>query len=296
MQTQTEIREMLSAAGLTPHRRFGQNFLIDQNLMMRLLETAELPASKTVLEVGPGTGSLTEELLERAARVVGVEIDRGLAELLRKRLGGRKNFELIEGDVLAGKHALNPAVTRALGPTAHMIANLPYNAATPVIAECLAESWRAGCARRQGSCLFERLTFTVQRELAARLLATPGRRDYGPVSVLVALLGRITRGPAVPANAFWPRPKVAGRIIRIDFDAEASSKVRSIDVLAGVVRRAFMHRRKQMGSILRRAGALFDAAKLGEALGVAGIDTKTRPERVGPSQFLAMANVLAGDK
>ncbi len=296
MQTQTEIREMLSAAGLTPHRQFGQNFLIDQNLMARLLETAELPAGQTVLEVGPGTGSLTEELLERAAKVVGVEIDRGLAELLRKRLGERKNFELIVGDVLAGKHALNPAVTQALGPAAHMVANLPYNIATPLVAECLIDSWRAGRARRQGSCLFERLTFTVQRELAVRLLAPPGRRDYGPVSVLVALLGRITRGPTIPANAFWPRPKVTGRIIRIDFDAEASSKVRSIEALTGVVALAFMHRRKQMGSILRRTDAVYSADELGEALGIAGIDTKMRPEQVSPGQFLAMANVLAGDK
>ncbi len=295
MQTLTEIRKMLSTAGLAPRRQFGQNFLIDQNLMARLLDMADLGGAQTVLEVGPGTGSLTEELLERAARVVGVEIDRGLAELLRERLGDRQNFELIEGDVLSGKHALNPAVTQALGRAAHMVANLPYNLATPLIAECLVDSWRASQAHRQGSCLFERLTFTVQRELADRLAASPGRGDYGPVSVLVALLGRTKRGPAVPASAFWPRPKVASRIMRIDFDAEAAGKVRRIDVLMGVVALAFMHRRKQMGSILRSAGKPYTAAQLREALGAAGIDRKMRAEQVSPRQFLAMANVLADD-
>lgn len=295
MQTQTEIREMLTTAGLAPRRQFGQNFLIDKNLMGLLLETADLPGGQRVLEVGPGTGSLTEELLERAAKVVAVEIDRGLAELLRKRLGARENFELIEGDVLSGKHALNPAVTQALGPAAHMVANLPYNIATPLIAECLVASWRASHGNRQGLCLFERLTFTVQRELADRLSASPGRGDYGPVSVLVALLGRIRRGPAVPASAFWPRPKVASRIMRIDFDPEASGKVRSIDVLVGVVALAFRHRRKQIGSIRRSAGEVYGAAQLDSAFGIAGINRTMRPEQVGPGRFLAMANALTDD-
>lgn len=293
MQTLTEIRRMLTAAGLAPRRRFGQNFLIDQNLMARLVETAEPPSGKTVLEVGPGTGSLTEELLERAGRVAAVEIDHGLAELLRKRLGERENFELIEGDVLAGKHALNPAVPQALGPAAHLVANLPYSIAAPLIAVCLVNSWRVKFAARQDLCLFGRLTFTVQRELAARLTAAPGGRDYGPLSVLTALLGRIRQGPAVPATAFWPRPKVSSRIVRIDFDAEAGGKIRSIDTLTGALSLAFRHRRKQIGSIRRSRRAAHSADELAEALAAAQIDTKSRPEEVQPARFLAMANALA---
>ncbi len=113
--------------------------------------------------------------------------------------------------------------------------------------------------------------------------------------MLVALLGRIRRGPAVPASAFWPRPKVNARIMRIDFDPEASGKVRSIDVLAGVVALAFRHRRKQIGSIRRSAGEVYGAAQLDSALDIAGINKTMRPEQVTPEQFLAMTNALTDD-
>lgn len=434
MQTQTEIRATLLQAGFAPRKMFGQNFLIDFNLMGKILELADVRPDQTILEIGPGTGSLTEELLDRAARVVAVEIDRGLAGLLIERLGDRANFCLIEGDALAGKHAISPAVFDAIGPRASLVSNLPYNIATPVVMECLASSWRAvragspaagggacpggggesgaaitgqasagesgaggsgqatgvtlpeaagsgpGRARGAGSdegrgvtvaepggrgpgggpaggregagagsgdrpgggrnnpdgprnnsaapsgqvrnnpetdvynplnnplkipnrgsarpsdrpvtCLFDRLTFTVQREVADRLAAWPSTPQYGPVSIQAALLGMVSLGPVIPSGAFWPRPNVDSRVVRIDFDAALAGRVADLPILNALLDMAFGQRRKQIGSILKRPGP-FAAGSLAAAMESAGVDHSLRAEQVNPQGFLAMANALA---
>jgi 16S rRNA (adenine1518-N6/adenine1519-N6)-dimethyltransferase len=304
MQTLNEIRALLEAAGLRPQKMFGQSFLIDRNLMRKLLELADLPGGQTVLEVGAATGSLTEELLESPCRVVAVEIDRGLFEILERRLGGRQNVTLIRGDVLAGKHAISPQVLGALGAEAHLVANLPYNVATPLVADCLIQSWRAsaagGAARRDlqrapegGGALFERLTFTVQQEVADRLNAAPGCGSYGPVSVIVSLLGVVTFGSAVPASAFWPRPKVASRIVRIDFHAGNAARLADVDALRQVVALAFMHRRKQIGAMLRRNDTPLDANDLAAGMEAARIGRTVRPQDITPEQYLVWSNAAA---
>jgi 16S rRNA (adenine1518-N6/adenine1519-N6)-dimethyltransferase len=306
MQTLSEIRRMLADARLAPHRTLGQNFLIDANLMAKLLDLAELADDDALLEVGAGTGSLTEELLQRARRVVAVEIDRGLFRLLSRRLGGREDLQLIHGDVLAGKRAISPAVLEAVRPRARLVANLPYSIATPLVTQCLVCSWRAaaGAAAAEGggegsgaaaaaeAVLFDRLTFTVQQEVAERFAASPGSKTYGPVSVVVALLGRLRLGSAVPASAFYPRPRVAGRFVRIDFDAGRAARLRSVDTLQTVLALAFAQRRKQIGSILRRRDAPLPAAALAAALQAAGIDRTARAETVAPEQYLALADAL----
>lgn len=294
MQKLREIREILAEAGLWAHRRLGQCFLIDQNLLGKLLELAALSGDQTVLEVGPGTGSLTEELLSRARRVVAVEIDGGLLKLLRRRLGQREKLVLIGGDVMAGKNEIAPGVLAALGRRADLVANLPYNVATPLLAECLLGSWRALAAPRgAASCRFDGLTFTVQREVADKLAAAPGSGSYGPVSVLTSLLGRSTLGPRVPPEAFWPRPAVASRMMRIDFDSAAASRLAQGEVLTAVLRTLFGNRRKQIGSIVKREPDAFGAGALAAGLEAAGIDPVCRAEQVPPQKFLALANALA---
>lgn len=287
MQTLRELRELFEAEGIRPRKRWGQCFLIDRNLMMRLVELADCEGVGTVLEVGAATGSLTEELLARAGRVVACEIDRGLADILRRRLGNQPNLTIVGGDILAGKHALAPAAMEAVGPEAHLVANLPYSVATPLVALCLQSAWRARAGGGQ-ACRFDRLTFTVQKEVADRLAASPGGGDYGPISVLIALLARLTAGPVVPASAFWPAPKIASRIVRIDFDADAAGRIGDLDGLMHVVRTAFSQRRKQVGTIFRR-----DAA-VSAALEAVGIDPVSRAQRIEPEQFAALAAAAAG--
>ena len=292
MQTCTEIREILAGAGLSPNKRLGQCFMIDKNLLGKVLALSETSSDRTVLEVGPGTGTMTEELLDRAGRVVAVELDGGLAGVVRRRFARRDNFVLIEGDVLAGKHALSPAVKSALGPSADLVANLPYSIATPLVAQCLIESWKALFGPREGTVCFDRMTFTVQQEVARRMLANPGGGEYGPISVLAALMGTGTIGPAIPARAFWPVPKIASRALRIDFDRSAAGEVKDVTVLAGVVSMAFGQRRKQIGSIMKRARGPFAPAALRAALDTARIDPSSRAERIAPEQFRLLANAL----
>jgi len=292
MQTLTEIRAILQQAGLRPARRFGQNFLIDKNLMQQVLDLSELAGDEVVLEVGPGTGSLTEELLGIASRVVAVEIDRGLAEALRQRLGENDRFTLLQCDVLASKHAVDPRVHAALGPRAVMVANLPYNIATPLVAQCLVDSWRASLGPAGEATRFDRLTFTVQKEVAERIAAAPGSSAYGPISILASLLGGARLGAVLPATAFWPRPEVASQVVRVDFDAAAAATIANIDALQGIISLAFAQRRKQIGSIFRRAPSSCNAPALGKALDTAGVDPHSRAEQIPPEAFAAIAAAM----
>ena len=294
MQTLSEIREILSADGLRPRRRLGQNFLVDANLMGKLLELADVRGTDTVLEVGPATGSLTEELVTRADKVVAVEADVGLTGVLRRRLGGVEKIIILNRDVLAGKHKIAPEVLGALSEAGQvqLVANLPYNIAVPLIMNCLVLSWKAICGAISPIC-FTRLTFTVQREVAERLLADPGSKAYGPASVLVALLTRATAGRVIPPEAFWPRPKVHSQMLRLDFDAEAAERLIDIEVLSSVLSATFGHRRKKITSAAKRTDLPFSSRDFLWSLDKAGINPSVRPEQVGPSEFLTVANALS---
>jgi 16S rRNA (adenine1518-N6/adenine1519-N6)-dimethyltransferase len=292
MQTCTEIKDILAGAGLSPNKRLGQCFMIDKNLLGKVVDLARPGDDRTVLEVGPGTGTLTEELLDRAGRVVAAELDHGLADVVRLRFADRDNFVLVEGDVLAGKHSMSPAVKNELGASADLVANLPYNIATPLIAQCLIESWRAVCGAQEGAVRFDSMTFTVQQEVATRMLADSGSKLYGPISVLVALLGKGVAGSAIPGGAFWPAPKIASRALRIDFDPDAAGQVADVAVLSAIVAMAFGQRRKQVGSIFKRSAGQFAPELLRAALDTAEIDPSSRAERITPEKFRILANTV----
>src|SRR5688572_17080593 len=206
-QTKQQIRALLDGAGTEPRHRFGQNFMIDQNLVRLVADAGEINAGELVVEVGPGTGTLTEELLARGADVLAVEIDRDLAAALRERFAGKERFRLIEGDALASKHRLNPelrthlAEAAATRRSAKLVANLPYNIASPLVIELLI----AGV---------ELLAFVVQKEVADRLGAGEGTDDYGPLTVTARLLSRVETLRKLPPGAFWPAPKIDSALVR----------------------------------------------------------------------------------
>ena len=207
-QTKREIQELLAGIGIEPRHRFGQNFMIDQNLVKLVAQAGEISARDIVIEVGPGTGTLTEELLGRAGKVIAVEIDRDLASAMRERFGGNEKFELIEGDALAGKHELNPQLHAALRAadkqhaTTKLVANLPYNIASPLVIEMLI----AGV---------ELLAFTVQKEVSDRLRASADDDAYGTLSVMASLLARVEILRTLPPQAFWPMPKIESALVRM---------------------------------------------------------------------------------
>jgi 16S rRNA (adenine1518-N6/adenine1519-N6)-dimethyltransferase len=246
MQTLAQIRDLLESRGLAPRKSLGQNFLIDHNLIRRLVDASGVREGDLVLEVGPGTGTLTEELLARGCRVVACEMDRGLAELLQERLGvsqtgsSRGTFTLIEGDCLASKRGINPEITAAIaGRPFRLVANLPYGAATPLMLALLVDF---------PAC--EGMFVTIQREVADRLLAKPSTKDYGPISIVAQALARIERLATLPPDCFWPKPDVTSAMIGLIRrpDPLTTDPAR----LADFCQRVFMKRRKQLGGVVGR--------------------------------------------
>ncbi len=285
VQTLTEIRSLLDAAGLQPRHHYGQNFLIDLNLMRKLVAAAELSRTDTVLEVGAGTGSLTEMLLEQGVRVVAVEIDRGLQALLRNRLGDHPRFTLIQADALAGKHRVNPLVLTGLreqppgdGGAYKLVANLPYQIATPLIMDLLMVEPR-----------FERLTCTIQKEVAQRLAAPPRTEHYGPASVVIQTLATITPLAFLPPQAFWPAPQVESVMVTIRPLPLANIGVADVPGFVALVQRGFQQRRKKLRRLVRDYR---DEPLALAAFHAAGITPDARPEELDPRAWQRLFDAL----
>jgi 16S rRNA (adenine1518-N6/adenine1519-N6)-dimethyltransferase len=287
-QTIADVQQLLARQGLEPNRRFGQNFLIDGNLMRMVVDAAELdPTQDVVLEVGPGTGSLTCLLAERAARVIAVEADTNLVPILDDVFAGApRNVELIVADALAGKHQIAAdvmvAVRRALETVGagrfKLVANLPYVIATPLVINLLI-----------GSPTPALLVFTVQRELADRLAAAHDTADYGPLSILAQALGAVECLHDLSPNVFWPKPQVHSTLVRIRPDPARYQAVGDVLLLQRLAGGLFAHRRKTCHKSLELA---FDEPALrgrwGDLLASCGIDPAVRGETLALGQVLTL--------
>ena len=260
MQTKREILTLLESIGRRPVHRLGQNFMIDGNLLRLVAAAGEVKESDLVIEVGPGTGSLTEELLATGCRVTAVEIDRELAALLRERLGDRQNFHLIEGDALEGKHALNSELLPQIEGKKNLklVANLPYQIASPLVIELLI----AGA---------ELLAFTVQKEVARRLAAKAGSEDYGPLSVMAQLLSEVEILRILPPQAFWPMPKIESALVRMRRKDRLGEKAAEFGRFLHAV---FAYRRKTLRKALAEAGF------------AAECEAMIRAEQLSPEEWL----------
>ncbi|MEM7230010.1 MAG: 16S rRNA (adenine(1518)-N(6)/adenine(1519)-N(6))-dimethyltransferase RsmA [Planctomycetota bacterium] len=238
MQTLSEIRSLLAERGLHPRHRFGQNFLHDHQQIARLLDAADVQPEMVVLEVGPGTGILTEALLQRGATVIACEIDRDLASLIRDRLGDR--ITLIEGDCLDRGRTLNPQIYEVIdGRTFRLVANLPYQAASPLMSTLAVDT--PNC---DGQFV------TIQREVADRLLASHGSKTYGPLGIIVQSVCEVQRISVVPATCFWPAPKVTSAMVSLL--PREDRLVEDASAFARFIVMVFSKRRKQLGSIVGR--------------------------------------------
>ncbi|MGD0141443.1 MAG: 16S rRNA (adenine(1518)-N(6)/adenine(1519)-N(6))-dimethyltransferase RsmA [Tepidisphaeraceae bacterium] len=279
-QTKQQIQSLLADAGAKPRRRFGQNFMIDGNLVRIVADAGQIAPGDLVIEVGPGTGSLSEELLARGANVLAVEIDRALAEVLRKRFAQAGNFTLIEADALMGKHALDARIVEAIGreKTAgrlvRLVANLPYNAASPLIVESLI----AGV---------DLLAITVQKEVADRLRSGPDCKEYGTLSIVAQLLSRVEVVRTLPPQAFWPMPKIESALVRMTRQDRLGIHAAAFGTF---IHRVFSARRKTLRNALTMAGV--DADKL---LADAGISGLARPEQIAPADFLRLFEAIGGE-
>jgi 16S rRNA (adenine1518-N6/adenine1519-N6)-dimethyltransferase len=269
-QSKSEIQSLLVGASTQPRHRFGQNFMIDQNLVRVVADAGAIAPGDAVIEVGPGTGTLTEELFARGAEVTAVEIDRDLAKLLRERFASEARFTLIEGDALSSKHALNEqlvariAAARGEGKPLKLVANLPYNIASPLVIELLILG-------------VDVLAFTVQKEVADRLRAGAGSDAYGPLTVMAQLLAKVEVLRTLPPQAFWPAPKIDSALVRLTRDDRCGGDPAR---LGRFVHKLFSFRRKTLRKAMAQAG--LDAGAL---LTRTGLDPQARPEVLTPEQL-----------
>jgi 16S rRNA (adenine1518-N6/adenine1519-N6)-dimethyltransferase len=256
---------------LTPKKQLGQHFLVDENILGVIGRLAALEPDDVVLEIGPGLGVLTAYLADRVGIVHAVEIDRSLEARLADRLSGRDGVRLHFGDALRiDLAALDPAPTK-------LVANLPYNVATPLIAESL-----------DGLPSVGSWTVMVQREVADRFFATPGTKAYGAVSVLVQLAAERTGFHPVSRSVFRPRPNVDSALVAFR-RTELPPDFRAIK---RVVEGAFAHRRKTLPNSLELAGVA-TRAEAAQALSDLGRALDTRAEALAPSELATLARALA---
>lgn len=269
---------MLKAYGLHPRRRFGQHFLISRRVLDRILETAGLTPQEGVLEIGAGIGTLTVPLAEAAGAVVAVELDQNLLPALREAVARFPRVRVVAGDVMS----LN--LEEMIAPLPHplkAVSNLPYNIASPLIVTLL--------ERPLG---FSRMVFTVQREVAERLSATPGGKDYGALSVVVQYRAAARIMMRVPRTAFYPPPDVESAVVLLEVRPRPAVRVHDESMFFRVVRGAFAHRRKTLRNTLAGALAL-DPASVEEASRQAGIDPTRRGETLTLDEFALLAQSLA---
>ncbi len=247
-QTSRYLADRLAAAGLRPLSRFGQNFLIDLNLVDLIARSAHLRKTDVVLEIGTGVGSLTTRLSDGAGAVVTAEIDHNLFRLASIELADRPNVRLIQGDALKNKNTIRPELMDSvregmsrIGPESRflLVANLPYNVATPIVSNLL-----------RGTPAPDVIVVTIQKELADRMIAVPGTKDYGALSVWVQSLCKVEIVRELSPKVFWPQPKVTSAIVKLEAIPERRTAIADLGFFHETCRALFFHRRKYLRSVV----------------------------------------------
>ena len=277
-----DIKAFLARHGLLAHRDLGQNFLVDDSLAARLVDLAGVEPGDRVIEIGTGLGVLTRALAKQAQRVATLEIDAGIVRALRADAALPGNVELIHADAL--EVDLAGCVEMDAGPV-RLVSNLPYHVSALLLRRCLD-------FRHQ----LKDWSVMLQSEVATRLLARPGSRDYGSLSVLHGLTVTLSKAMDLSPNCFFPVPKVDSTFVRItplQASVVAEGELRDVE---RVVRAAFAKRRKTLVNSLRAGalGAEHSADELEAALSRCGIEPRARAESLEPAQLLALARELCG--
>ncbi len=268
--TRTEVSELLTKHGLAPRRAFGQNFVVDANTVRKIARLADVRAGDFVLEIGAGLGSLTLALAETGAQIVAVEIDNGLVEVLRENTASLPNVEIIHGDAM--QLDWQPLLSKS--KHWHVVANLPYNLATPIVADIL-----------DGLSQVDHLLVMVQSEVADRLVAQVGSDAYGAVSVKINYWAKSKIVGAVSASVFFPQPRVESALVDIRRRTEPGVTDVEASELFALVRTGFAKRRKML------RGALVNVA-LPADFESAGVNPESRAEELDLAAWGRLCKVI----
>jgi 16S rRNA (adenine1518-N6/adenine1519-N6)-dimethyltransferase len=287
MQTKQQIQQLLTSAGIRPNKRLGQNFLIDLNLMSKLIDSADISGSDIVLEVGCGTGSLTQALAGRAGIVIAVEIDKSLSKIAQRQLADKKNVKIINTDILESKNTLSAAVVNAVecGRKKYtgrflLVANLPYNTACPVMLNLVT-----------GRTTADGMYVTVQKEVAERMTTQPGSRDYGMLSIFLAATGDVRIMKVLKPTVFWPKPQVDSAMISYVRSKEKAGRIHNMKLFSDVMKLFMGHRRKMLKACTKfAAGSFTEIDDWPRIFENCSVEPTSRPEQISPQDYIAIAN------
>ena len=277
----SRTKEIVQANSFRFQKKFGQNFLIDPHVLGKITACADLTREDAVIEVGPGIGTLTQELCERAGKVTAVEIDRNLVEILHQTLAGYTNLTIISRDILD----VDPQELKDLcapHTKISLIANLPYNITSPLVMKYLEEA-----------PFVSTMILMLQEEVARRMQAEPGTKEYGSLSVAVQYYARAEIAAYVPMNCFYPRPKVGSCVIRLDRLEQPAAQVEDEALFFKVVRAAFNQRRKTIvNSLSNGLSDIVTKDQIRSALAAAEVTEQQRGEELSLAKFAMIANYL----
>lgn len=275
-------REILSFYGLTLKKKYGQNFLTEPYILDEIVRVADLQKSSGVIEIGPGIGALTEKLVEAAEKVVAIEIDDDLIRVLGHLFHDQPNVEIVYGDIL--KVNLPELIEAHFSgiEDIHVVANLPYYITSPILISLL-----------EGRYPFKNMVMMVQKEVAERLTARPGTKEYGSITVFVQYFARVKEAIKVPSTVFLPRPKVDSSVVVFEIREEPAVAVSDERLFFRIIRAAFGQRRKTLLNTLHAHLSISDKEQLKECLIQIGIDPTRRGETLSIEEFSLLTKAIS---
>jgi dimethyladenosine transferase len=273
-------KEIIKQYGIKPNKKLGQSFLIDINVINIIANAANISQEDIVVEIGAGIGVLTENIAQKAKRVIAVEIDRNLVEVLKDKLGGYDNVEVHCGDIL--KFDFN-FISETHNSKIKIIGNVPYNISSPLIFRLL--SFRP---------VISDFMLMLQKEIVQRLVSVPNNKIYGVPSVILQMFASAEKIFDVPSTCFYPQPKVESAIIKGAFREKPLVHLQDEIFFTGLVKAAFAQRRKMLINNLKKSKLLEGVSEsfLKEALKLAGIDGQRRGETLSIEEFGHLSNIL----
>ena len=272
-----ETKFIMKKYNITANKSLGQNFLIDDDIVENIVKSAKIEKEDLVIEIGPGLGTLTNELLKYAGKVICVELDKKMIQILEDRFRLFDNIEIINDDIL--KIDLNKIIEESKMKHTKIVANLPYYITTPIIMKLLEEKAN-----------FESITVMVQKEVAERLCAKTGTREAGAITYGVEYYSKAEKLFLVPRNSFIPAPNVDSEVINLRIKKEKVENVKDEEKLFKIIKYAFMQRRKTLLNAFQNAG--IDKEKTKEILNKLELDEKVRGEALTLKDFINISNLI----
>ena len=269
------------------NKALGQNFLINQNVVDKIVESSHITKEDLVIEIGPGLGTLTKELLEKAGKVICIELDKKMIKILTDRFSLYENFELIHGDVL--KVRLNKMIKEEKEKngfkSAKIVANLPYYITTPIIMKLLEDRLD-----------LESITVMIQKEVADRLIAIPGEKETGAITYSVYYYATAEGIMEVPNDSFIPEPEVTSKVIKLTLRKEPPVEVKSRGVMFRIIKSAFMQRRKTLLNALTNTKVFMSKEEGLKILKELHLDENVRAEKLTLQDFAEITNKILVDE